>query len=43
MVETWLIEWWSITVQTYTLIWPALPFAIAFGLWRGWRRNRRQP
>ncbi len=34
-------QWWEITVMTYEFIWPAIPFAIAFGIWRGWRRNYR--
>ena len=41
LLTEWLTEWWSVTTATYELIWPALPFAAAYGLWRGYSRTRR--
>ncbi len=40
-METLFQEWWLLTVATYSFIWPAIPFAVAFGLWRGLRRGLR--
>ncbi len=37
-----LAEWWAITVATYGFIWPALPFAAAYGLWRGYSRAKKR-
>ncbi len=40
-METFLTEWWSITTAIYELIWPALLFAVAFGLWRSYTRMKK--